>query len=154
MTQKDVQNPPLANYADPYDLVRFYIAQEENYLQALGELKAGKKKTHWMWYVFPQLEGLAHSNMAQFYAIKSREEALAFVQHPILGKRLIESTAAVLQHRDQSLRAIFGKPDDKKFCSCMTLFSIVSQDPIFTEAITIFCDSTLDPKTIQILQSM
>jgi uncharacterized protein (DUF1810 family) len=138
---------------DPYDLVRFYLAQESNYQDALAELKAGKKRTHWMWYVFPQIEGLAQSSMSHFYSIKSLDEAKAYIQHPLLSARLLESTAAVLQHSDKSLREIFGKPDDKKFCSSITLFSLVSHDSaLFSHAIDVFCSGQADSRTLQLLK--
>ena len=104
-------------------LARFLEAQARNYADALAELEAGTKRSHWMWYVFPQLAGLGLSPTARFYGIASREGARAYLAHPVLGPRLVASTNAVLSHPDRSLHAIFGSPDDMKFRSSMTLFA-------------------------------
>src|SRR5262245_13034286 len=107
---------------DPYNLSRFVQAQEDDYARALSELRGGKKRTHWMWYIFPQLDGLAFSATAKLYSLKSVEEARAYLAHPILGPRLLECTEAVLRIEDRSATEIFGSPDDLKLRSCATLF--------------------------------
>ena len=113
---------------DPYDLERFVIAQDPVFEQVRAELRASRKRTHWMWFVFPQLKGLGHSPMAEKYAIASQEEAAAYLEHPILGPRLRECTALVNQIEDRSLDQIFGYPDDLKFRSSMTLFAQAATD--------------------------
>ena len=108
---------------DPFRLARFVEAQARNFADALAELEAGAKRSHWMWYVFPQLAGLGLSPTAEFYGIGSRDEARAYLAHPLLGPRLDATTRAVLSHPGRSLQAIFGSPDDMKFRSSMTLFA-------------------------------
>ncbi len=118
--------------ADPFRLQRFVAAQQPVYATVVAELRAGRKRTHWMWFVFPQLEGLGHSAMAQRYAISSLDEAVAYLAHPILGPRLRECAAIVAGIADRSIEDIFGHPDDLKFRSSMTLFaSVAPDDPIF-----------------------
>src|SRR6187401_935311 len=107
---------------ETFDLDRFVEAQSSSYPQALVELRAGRKRTHWMWYVFPQMRGLGRSAMSDRYGISSLAEARAYLAHPVLGERLLECAGAVLQHRDQSAMAIFGSPDDLKLRSSATLF--------------------------------
>ena len=131
-----------------FDLDRFVAAQAPVYARALGELRAGRKQSHWMWFVFPQIAGLGHSATAQNYAIESLEEARAYVEHPILGPRLIECTEAVLAHRDKSAEEIFGYPDWMKFLSSMTLFELASCDPCFADAIEAFFGGERDSKTL------
>jgi uncharacterized protein (DUF1810 family) len=111
---------------DPYDLTRFVRAQENDYEQALSEIRNGKKRTHWMWYVFPQLDGLAFSSTSKHYSIKSVEEAKAYLDHPILGPRLLECAEAVVRVEGRSATEIFGAPNDLKLRSCATLFASVS----------------------------
>jgi uncharacterized protein (DUF1810 family) len=108
---------------DPYDLKRFETAQADVYEDALAELRRGRKTSHWMWFVFPQIAGLGMSPTAQFYAIGSLEEARAYLAHPVLGPRLGDCTAAANAHVGRSAREIFGRPDDLKFRSSMTLFA-------------------------------
>jgi len=112
--------------ADLFDLERFVTAQAPVFTAAVDELKAGRKRSHWMWFVFPQLRGLGHSSMAQFYGISSLDEARAYLAHPVLGPRLNLGTEAVLAVEGRSLHAIFGSPDDLKFCSSMTLFTLAA----------------------------
>lgn len=107
---------------DPHDLNRFVQAQESVYRQALAEIRSGQKRTHWMWYIFPQFEGLGSSPTARQYAIKSDAEAEAYLRHPILGPRLVECTEAALAIEGRSATKIFGFPDDLKLRSCATLF--------------------------------
>src|SRR5262245_59745362 len=110
---------------DPYNLSRFVQALEEDYEQALAEIRSGKKRTHWMWYIFPQIDGLACSSTSKRYSIKSVEEAKAYLEHPNLGPRLLECAEAVIHLEDQSATEIFGSPDDLKLRSCATLFACV-----------------------------
>ena len=112
--------------SDLYDLGRFVRAQEDDYEQALAEIRGGRKRTHWMWYIFPQFDGLAFSSTSKHYAIKSVEEAKAYLDHPILGPRLLECAEAVLRVEGRSATEIFGSPDDLKLRSCATLFACVS----------------------------
>ena len=111
---------------DPFDLARFVAAQGANYAQALAEVRSGQKVSHWMWYVFPQIDGLGFSEMARRYAIKNLEEARAYLVHPVLGPRLTECAEAALAVEGRSALAIFGSPDDLKLKSCATLFALVS----------------------------
>ncbi len=112
--------------SDPYDLQRFLEAQTPVYDEALAELRAGKKRSHWMWFIFPQVAGLGRSETAMFYAIRSLDEAAAYLQHPVLGPRLVECTELVNRVSGKTVQQIFGSPDDMKFRSCMTLFAHVS----------------------------
>lgn len=111
---------------DPYDLRRFLTAQAGVYAQALAEIRRGRKVSHWMWYVFPQIDGLGFSQTTKRYSIKSIEEAEAYLRHPVLGPRLLECAEAVLQVQGRSAHDIFGSPDDQKLHSCATLFASVS----------------------------
>jgi uncharacterized protein (DUF1810 family) len=114
--------------ANPFDLERFVVAQASTFETALNELKAGHKRSHWMWFIFPQLRGLGSSPMATFYGISSLEEARGYLSHALLGPRLDLCTEAVLAIKDQSPNAIFGSPDDLKFRSAMTLFALAAGD--------------------------
>lgn len=135
---------------DPHDLQRFVEAQAPVFRQVLAELAAGAKRSHWMWFVFPQIAGLGHSAMAQRYAIASRAEAMAYLAHPLLGPRLRECTALVLAVQDRSARQILGTPDDLKFHSCMTLFAQVQADDnaVFLEALAKYFAGALDQATL------
>jgi uncharacterized protein (DUF1810 family) len=135
---------------DPHDLKRFMEVQELVYQAALGELQHGRKRTHWIWYIFPQVDGLGSSTMARQFAIKSSEEADAYITHPVLGKRLRECTQAVLQHKAQTAHDIFGSPDDLKFLSYMTLFELASGEALFAEAIDHFYQRRRDDRTLAI----
>jgi uncharacterized protein (DUF1810 family) len=132
-------------------LQRFIDAQQSCFDQVCQELASGKKQTHWMWFVFPQLAGLGRTRAAQFYAIRDEEEARSFIRHPILSKNLIQCTELVLQHRNLSAHQIFGVPDDLKFHSCMTLFAEVSTVQCFPSALTQFYDGKRDLKTLGLL---
>ena len=138
---------------DPYDLQRFVDAQMDDYESALAELRAGQKRTHWMWYIFPQLEGLGTSSMARRYAIKDLDEARAYLQHPVLGPRLRECASAMLEHHDRSAREILGTPDDLKLRSCATLFARASDDLVFSKILERFYEGIPDPKTESLLGS-
>ena len=136
---------------DPFDLQRFVDAQAPVYQRVLAELGQGEKQSHWMWFIFPQLAGLGHSPMAQRFAIASREEAVAYLGHVVLGHRLRECTALVSAVQGRTIREILGSPDDIKFCSSMTLFGAVSSDPEFAEAIQKFHGGTPDRRTLELL---
>ncbi len=140
---------------DPFHLQRFLSAQGEGIDGVLQELRAGRKRRHWMWYVFPQLVGLGHSATAEHYAIRSREEAAALLAHPLLGSRLRQCTEAVNAHPDRSAEAIFGHPDVLKFRSSMTLFATIAGEASpFFEALALFYDGVPDPRTLEILQTL
>src|SRR5581483_1128089 len=117
---------PARGTDDPFDLDRFVRAQEGTYERALAEVRAGRKRTHWMWFVFPQLDGLGSSPTARHYAIKSLAEARAYLAHPVLGPRLVECAEAVVGVEGRSAHDIFGSPDDLKLRSCATLFACVA----------------------------
>ena len=138
----------VAMAGDPYDLNRFIEAQERDYTRALQEIKNGRKQTHWMWYIFPQIEGLGTSPMAQRYAIKSLVEAKAYLNHPILGPRLIECAEAVVAVNGSSASEIFGSPDDMKLRSCATLFALVSPpQSVFDRVLAKFFEGRRDERT-------
>jgi uncharacterized protein (DUF1810 family) len=137
---------------DALDLERFVTAQAAVFEAALAELKAGRKRSHWMWFIFPQLRGLGHSPTAQFYALASRDEARAYHAHSLLGPRLDLCTGTVLNSRARSLNELFGSPDDLKFRSCMTLFEIAVPDvPLFSQALERWCGGERDDRTLELL---
>jgi uncharacterized protein (DUF1810 family) len=137
---------------DAFDLQRFVEAQARNYADALAELRAGRKASHWMWYVFPQVAGLGFSPMAQTYAIASLDEARAYLAHPLLGDRLRECVAATLAAAGRSAHEIFGSPDDVKFRSSLTLFTAAAPDePLFRQALERYFAGEPDPRTLGIL---
>ena len=136
---------------DPFDLVRFVDAQAGAYENALSELQNGRKRSHWMWFIFPQLRGLGHSPTAQRYGIGSLAEARAYLQHPLLGARLRECAEALLGHATLSRSAIFGSPDDVKFCSSMTLFAIAQPEGPYQAALDRWCGGEVDHQTIELL---
>jgi len=137
----------------PYDLRRFVEAQESVIADVKAELRAGRKRTHWMWYVFPQMEGLGTSRKSKKYGISSRAEAEAYLAHEILGPRLRECTAIVNGIDGRSATDIFGSPDDLKFRSSMTLFEAVANDPApFRTALERYYDGERDRKTLDLLE--
>jgi uncharacterized protein (DUF1810 family) len=139
---------------DPFDLQRFLTAQAPIHAQALGELRDGRKRSHWMWFVFPQLRGLGSSEMAQRYGLSGLAEARAYLAHPVLGGRLVACTEAVLAVEGRPLHEIFGSPDDLKFGSSMTLFSLAAEDGpnAFAEAIDRLCGGSADQRTLALLR--
>ncbi|MDP3255487.1 MAG: DUF1810 domain-containing protein [Bosea sp. (in: a-proteobacteria)] len=140
--------------SDPFDLQRFLAAQAPVHEQALVELHEGRKRSHWMWFVFPQLRGLGSSEMARHYGLSGLAEARAYLAHPVLGARLAACTDAVLAVEGRTLHAIFGSPDDLKFISSMTLFSLASgngSNP-FAEAIDRLCGGSADQRTLALLR--
>ncbi|MDQ6736480.1 MAG: DUF1810 domain-containing protein [Gemmatimonadota bacterium] len=137
---------------DPYDLERFVQAQEGDYARARSELQRRRKRSHWMWYVFPQLRGLGHSAMAERYAIRSAADAAAYLRHPVLGPRLVACAEAVLAAKGRSAREIFGSPDDLKLRSSATLFARVSgPGSVFHQILEQYFDSEPDRMTLALL---
>jgi uncharacterized protein (DUF1810 family) len=135
---------------DPFRLQRFVIAQDPVLKRVLSELESGMKLGHWMWFIFPQIRGLGRSTTSIEYAISCREEAQAYLQHPVLGPRLKECTRLVLQVEGRSANNIFGSPDDMKFRSSMTLFADVSESgDIFKQALQKYFNGVPDPLTIE-----
>ena len=141
---------------DPFDLSRFTGAQERIYGAVLTELRCGQKRNDWMWFIFPQIDGLGHSPTAKHYAIKSIEEARAYLNHPALGPRLIECAEAVLAVEGRSVSAIFGYPDDLKFKSSMTLFAAIAEDPrsVFVRLLEKYFQGEQDSTTLRLVESL
>jgi uncharacterized protein (DUF1810 family) len=136
---------------DPHDLSRFRLAQEGVYERALGEIRSGRKRTHWMWYIFPRFEGLGFSPTSQQYAIKSVSEAEAYLAHPVLGPRLVECAEAALGVEGRSASEIFGSPDDLKLRSCATLFASVSPaGSVFERLLVKYYQGERDDRTLDL----
>jgi uncharacterized protein (DUF1810 family) len=132
---------------------RFMEAQERDYQIAFAEIKSGRKHTHWMWYIFPQIQGLGFSEISQFYAIKDKTEAEEYLRHPVLGSRLIRISRELLKATHNDANKIFGSPDDVKLQSCMTLFaSLEHADPVFNAVLEKYFQGNVDTKTMQILK--
>ena len=139
-----------SSIVDSYDLQRFVEAQSDSIARAQAELRAGRKDTHWMWYVFPQIAGLGQSTTARKYAISSRDEARAYLNHPVLGARLLECTSLVIAVNGRSIEEIFGYPDYMKFHSSMTLFAHAAEDNrIFKDALKKYFGSKFDGQTVE-----
>ena len=133
------------------DLSRFLKAQEHDYEQALKEIRSGRKRSHWMWYIFPQIQGLGFSPTAQYYAIRDLQEARDYLAHPVLGARLKEISAALLDLDGLSASEIFGYPDDLKLRSSMTLFRLADlNEPVFLEVLEKYYDGKPDDRTVDI----
>jgi uncharacterized protein (DUF1810 family) len=146
----DENEPGVAG--DPFDLSRFVQAQEDDYDQALSEIRSGRKRSHWMWYIFPQYAGLGFSATSQWYAIKSLAEAEAYLRHPVLGPRLTECAEAALRTEGRSAFEIFGSPDDMKLRSCATLFAQVSPaGSVFHLMLDKYFRGEPDGKTLRLL---
>jgi uncharacterized protein (DUF1810 family) len=150
----------LPDTRDLFNLQRFVEAQNPGYSQVLSELRAGRKRSHWMWYIFPQMKGLGHSETARFYGIASRQEAEAYLAHPVLGARLCECTALMNRIEGSTVEQILGYPDDLKFRSSMTLFAAVADQQTsadspsghpFQAALDKFFDGKPDPSTLNLL---
>ena len=141
--------------SDSFDLRRFVDAQAAVYRRVVEELSHGRKQTHWMWFIFPQIGGLGFSTMAKRFAIGSRAEAAAYLEHDVLGPRLVECTRLVMAASEKTITDILGSPDDMKFRSCMTLtlFDAVSKQEIFSEAIAAFYPDGKDHATLEILKT-
>jgi uncharacterized protein (DUF1810 family) len=147
----------LETETDPYNLQRFVNAQESTFVAARAELLAGQKRTHWMWFIFPQIKGLGSSPTAQRFAISGLEEGAAYLKHPILGRRLQECTV-IVNGLDRSVQDVFGYPDDLKFRSSMTLFAKVAEEygfekPVFREALARHFANQQDQGTLRQLRS-
>jgi uncharacterized protein (DUF1810 family) len=135
--------------SDPYDLQRFLDAQQPVYATVCAELRAGNKRSHWMWFVFPQLQGLGYSAIARKFAISDAQEAAAYLQHPVLGARLVECSRLVLGVDGRSVEEIFGYPDYLKFRSCMTLFAQTDPgDEVFNACLRKYFGGQADPETL------
>lgn len=135
------------------NLQRFLEAQEKDYQKALEEIDQGRKKSHWMWYIFPQIKGLGLSSTSRFYAIEDIDEAEEYLNHPVLGQRLREISAALLKLQTDDAHEVMGSPDDHKLKSSMTLFSELSlADPVFQKVLEKFFHGNKDEKTLEILQ--
>ena len=140
---------------NPFPLPRFVHAPQSIYIHARAELTAGSKRSHWMWFIFPQIAGLGSSPTAQRFAIRSMDEATAYVAHPVLGPRLRECTSLVLNHPDRAAADIFPYPDDLKFHSSLTLFAAADPDtPLFRKALDTFFNSQRDQATLSLLGTM
>ena len=140
---------------DIFNLRRFLGAQDSVYQNVLRELQNGQKRSHWIWFIFPQIKGLGRSSTSKFYSIKSKEEALAYLNHSVLGKRLLECTTIILAIENKSAAQIFGSPDDLKLKSSLTLFASISPaNSVFHEALNRFFAGNLDGKTISLLNNL
>jgi uncharacterized protein (DUF1810 family) len=138
---------------DPFNLHRFVEAQEDDYARAFAELRAGRKTTHWVWYVFPQLRGLGTSARAHFFGIASADEARAYLAHPVLGPRLVECVTAMSAHAGKSAVDILGHIDALKFRSCLTLFLAVDpENAVFRKALDTFFEGVRDETTLALLK--
>ncbi len=137
---------------DPHNLQRFLEAQQDDYQQALAEIRSGRKRSHWMWYIFPQYDGLGFSSTSKRYAIKSVAEAEAYLRHSVLGPRLVDCAEAVLGVEGRSASEVFGSPDDIKLRSCVTLFAAVSPaGSVFERVLEKFFRGVRDEKTLRLM---
>lgn len=140
------------NSSDPYNLNRFLDAQNGIYERVTSELRAGQKSSHWMWFIFPQIRGLGHTETSIFFAISSFQEAEAYLEHPMLGPRLRECCELLMQIEGRSISQIFGSPDDLKLRSSMTLFAQTSgQNALFKDVLQRYFDGRVDPRTLELL---
>lgn len=135
-------------------LEQFVKAQEGSYEIALKEIKQGRKRSHWMWYIFPQIKGLGYSSTAQYYAIQDKKEAENYLKHPILSKRLVEISEELLKIDNDNASEVFGYPDDMKLKSSMTLFYLVSEKVVFKRVLEKFFCNELDKRTVEILKEL
>ena len=139
---------------DPFDLARFVSAQADDFNTALAEIRDGRKRSHWMWYIFPQFAGLGLSEMSRRYAIRSVEEARAYLAHPLLGPRLVRCTVAAMEVEGRSATEIFGSPDDTKLRSSSTLFAKVStSSSVFEQLLDRYFDGHGDPQTLRLMEA-
>lgn len=143
--------PMFDKESDPFNLGRFVLAQRDIYSRALSEIIRGRKSTHWMWFIFPQVRGLGRSYESQYYGIASLDEARAYLLHAVLGDRLKQCVTALLNIEESSALAIFGPIDEMKLRSSLTLFRAASNEPVFDEAIKKFFNGVPDTKTLDIL---
>jgi uncharacterized protein (DUF1810 family) len=136
----------------PNNLNRYIDAQENKYQDAFDEIQNGRKESHWMWYVFPQISGLGRSELAIYYAIKDLEEAQDYLEHPVLGPRLINISKLLLGIKGKTAYEIFGSPDDMKLRSCMTLFSsLINTDPVFQQVLDAYFEGKKDERTLNLI---
>ena len=140
---------------DQYNLNRFIEAQMATYEGVMLELAYGRKESHWIWYIFPQIDGLGRSDIAKLYSIKSLEEGKAYLEHPVLGPRLIKACEILLSLKDTSMDEVMGFPDDLKLLSSMTLFeALADSNSIFTKVIDVYFDSERDQASLEIIKSL
>lgn len=132
-----------------FNLQHFLDAQARDYAQALREIKNGLKQSHWIWYIFPQPKGFGHSNNSEYYGLDGLEEARAYYDHPVLRERLIEITQTLLEHKDKPAVAILSPIDARKVKSCMTLFWLVSESPLFKSVLDVFYEGKMDKKVLR-----
>ncbi len=138
--------------ADPFHLVRFVEAQASVIDQVMDELRSGRKRSHWMWFVFPQMKGLGASAMSEHYGLSGLDEARAYLDHQVLGPRLLDCTRLALAAEPRTAEAVFGYPDHLKFCSSMTLFAAAApREPLFRRALDLLCGGTSDPSTLRLV---
>jgi uncharacterized protein (DUF1810 family) len=150
-----IEKADRAGGSDPFELSRFLKAQDRVYDGVLSELRSGRKRTHWMWFVFPQIEGLGYSSTTQYYSIKSKEEARQYLKHPLLGKRLRECTESILALEGLSASSIFGFPDDRKLISSMTLFASVAEpQSVFGRVLEKYFQGNRDERTVALLDRL
>ena len=139
-------------YYEDKELDKFVSAQTRDYACALAEIKSGRKRSHWMWYIFPQLQGLGFSPTAQYYGIRDLEQAMDYMAHPVLGPRLVEISTALLGLESSNPSAVMGYPDDLKLCSCMTLFELAApEEPVFGRVLEKFYGGRRDRMTLNLL---
>lgn len=139
-------------YYEDKELDKFVSAQARDYACALAEIKSGRKRSHWMWYIFPQLQGLGFSPTAQYYGIRDLEQAMDYMAHPVLGPRLVEISTALLGLESSNPSAVMGYPDDLKLCSCMTLFELAApEEPVFGRVLEKFYGGRRDRMTLNLL---
>ena len=144
----------MMNNTDTYNLSRFINAQEGVFESVLAELRNGQKRTHWMWFIFPQIDGLGQSTISRYYSIKSRDEARQYFKHPVLGVRLLKCAELLIAIEAKSASEIFGSPDDQKLKSSMTLFATVADsEAVFVHVLEKYFDGKRDEKTISLLDS-
>ncbi len=149
-----MNTPNAPGEDDPHDLARFVAAQEGDYEAALAEIRSGRKRSHWMWYIFPQFAGLGYSSMSRRYAITSGAEAEAYLRHAVLGPRLMAICEATLEVAGRTAHEIFGSPDDRKFQSCATLFATVSPPgSVFERVLQRYFQGERDEHTLRLLGS-
>jgi len=140
---------------DHYNLQRFLDAQESDYATALAEIKSGRKRSHWMWYIFPQIQGLGFSETSKYYAIKNLGEARAYLAHPVLGTRLAQISCVLLSLPGNNPTQVFGSPDDMKLKSCMTLFaSVPGTVNLFQQVLDKYFTGEKDARTLQLIGQM
>lgn len=137
-----------------YSLQRYVKAQENDYETALSEIKKGRKRSHWIWYVFPQFKEFAHSRIAEYYGIDDKGEAEAYLQHPILGQRIREISETLLLHKDKDVKGIFGELDAGKVRSCMTMFDYLSPNDVFGQVLDVFYGGKRGGRTLKVLNGV